>query len=236
MLVAWCIYLRVNNAGLIDVFWGVNITGIGFINLFARQFDMLSIFAMVLLILWGARLTLFLLVTRILKGKQDPRYEDISSDWKKKKFGFLAQYIFQGVLAWVIAIPFFTLSYVDSISSIAIVSVTLILLGIIGESLADIQLYNHLHNQNGVVCQAGLWRYSRHPNYFFECLVWLGFSILGCSAGIGIFSFLSVIMLFSIMWFITIPITENASLKKRGVIYEVYISKTSCFIPWFPKV
>ena len=235
ILLAWCIYLRVNNAGLIDVFWGLNITGIGLINLLARQFDMLSIFAMVLLILWGARLTLFLFVTRILKGKHDQRYEDISSDWKNKKFGFLAQYLFQGVLAWVIALPFFTLSYVGSMGFITIGSTVLISLGIIGESLADLQLYKHVQNHKGAVCETGAWRYSRHPNYFFECLVWLGFSILGSSAGIGMLSFLSIIMLFGIMWFITIPITENASLKKRGRIYEAYISKTSCFIPWFPK-
>lgn len=232
---AWCIYLIVNNAGLIDVFWGANITGIGLINLLARQFDMLSIFAMMLLILWGARLTFFLLVTRILKGKQDPRYEDISSEWKNKRTGFLGQYIFQGVLAWVIALPFFTLSFVDSISYISIGAATLIIVGIIGESLSDIQLYKHVQNQKNVVCQTGLWRYSRHPNYFFECLVWLGFSILGSSKGIGLLSLLSIVMLFSIMWFITIPITENASLKKRGSTYEIYISKTSCFIPWFPK-
>lgn len=236
MLLAWFIYLRVNNAGLIDVFWGVNITGIGLINLLSRSFDTLSIFTMVLLFLWGLRLTLFLLMTRVLRGKQDPRYEDISSNWKNKKFGFLAQYLFQGVLAWVIALPFFTLSFVDSMDFLSIGAIILIIVGIIGESLADFQLYEHVQTHKGTLCQTGFWRYSRHPNYFFECLVWLGFSIVGSSAGIGLLSFLSIVMLFSIMWFITIPITENASLKKRGDIYKVYISKTSCFIPWFSKV
>lgn len=235
MVVAWCIYLGVKNAGLIDVFWGINITSIGLVNLSARPFDMLSIFSIGLLILWGARLTLFLLVTRVLRGKQDPRYEKMSNKWNNKNLGFLAQYLFQGILAWVIALPFFTLSCVDSMQFITIFGAILVIIGIVGESLADLQLYRHVQTQKGVICQRGLWRYSRHPNYFFECLVWLGFSILGSAAGIGLLSFLSIIMLFSIMWFITIPITENESLKKRGNPYKAYISKTSCFIPWFPK-
>ena len=217
---------------LIDVFWGINITLTGLIYLSFRNKDMLFILSMMFLVIWGLRLTSFLFFSRIVKGKHDPRYEEMSRSWKNKKLGFLAQYLLQGCLAWIIATPFFLLKYKTSIEVIDIVAFLVILIGIVGEAIADYQLYTHVKMSKGTVCQKGLWRYTRHPNYFFECTVWLGFSMLGSFIGLGFISYISILTLFCIMWFVTIPITENESIKKRGEAYLKYKSKTPCLIPW----
>ncbi len=232
MLIAWLIYCRLNNPGLIDVFWGLNITAIGLINVSARTFDLLAGMAVVLILAWGWRLSLFLLITRILKGQHDRRYEAISEDWQNKKIGFLWQHLFQGFLAWIIAMPFYTLSLVSGINILTIIAMLFVIIGIVAETIADQQLLNHKKKQSGQICQSGLWQYSRHPNYFFECLVWLGFSLMGLSMGMGLLSLISITTLFSIMWFVTIPITERESIKRRGAEYEAYRAKTSCFFPW----
>lgn len=235
MVIAWLIYCRVQNPGLIDVFWGSNITMIGLINLVSREAGLLRNIALILVLCWGLRLSLFLLLTRVLKGERDPRYEAISHGWKNKKVGFLWQYLFQGFLAWIVAIPFYTLKYIDSMSFITLLSILTVLVGLVGESIADYQLLQHKRFHQGRICQTGFWQYSRHPNYFFECLVWLGFSIMGCSLGLGLISLVSITTLFSTMWFVTIPVTENESLKKRGRVYQDYQSRTACFFPWKVK-
>ena len=133
MIIAWLIYCRVDNLGLIDVFWGLNITLIGFFYLLTLSLNSLVILIMILLIAWGTRLSLFLLLTRIVKGKKDPRYENMSHGWQNKKKGFLLQYLLQGYLAWLIAIPFYTLRLDLSLSFVTWLAVCLVIVGLLGE-------------------------------------------------------------------------------------------------------
>lgn len=234
MFFAWLIYLKVQNAALIDVFWAINICLIGIVNLSTRPLDSLKLIALLLLTVWAMRLSLFLLFTRVIKGKKDPRYETMAEDWSNKSLAYLAQYLLQGLLAWIIALPFFTMQYLERFNFLSLLCAVVVFVGIIGESIADFQLLNYKKSGHKGICKQGLWQYSRHPNYFFECLVWLGFSVMGASIGLGLLSLLSIITLFSIMWFITIPITEQQSLKKRKE-YQQYQQSTCCLFPWKPK-
>ena len=234
MLLAWFIYLKIKNPALIDIFWGLNICIIGMIHLSQCDTNVLTLTALTLLMAWSVRLSFFLFFTRCFKGKVDPRYEAMANDWKNKAIGFLGQYLLQGLLAWVIALPFFTLKFVHQVNLVTFLSVIFILIGLAGETIADFQLLTHKNSGNKSALQQGLWQYSRHPNYFFECLIWFGFSLMGASSGLGMLSFLSILTLFCIMWFITIPLTEAQSLKRRPS-YKAYICSTSCFIPWRSK-
>lgn len=233
MLIAWCVYYYSKTPGIIDVFWGANITLIGLTHLLSDGLSTIKIVTLILLALWGVRLSIFLYVTRIKTGTKDQRYKVLSQHWKDKKTAFLWHYLFQGLLAFIIALPFYMIPLNALITPFYILCFILIFLGIIGESIADHQLLQHKKNAGNEVCQQGLWQYSRHPNYFFECLVWLGFSLLGLSGEWGFISLTSIATLFCIMWFFTVPITEKVAIKKRGVAYVTYQKTTSRFMPWF---
>lgn len=235
MSFVWCLYLYCQNPGIVDVFWSINIAIIGSFYLSFGETSMFRYITLALLWLWCLRLALYLYFTRVKKGEKDKRYESISEAWRSKKLGFLLNYLFQGILGWLLALPFFYISHTD-ISLIQMVTVSiLVAVGIVGESFADWQLYAHCKLRTGKICQKGLWQYSRHPNYFFEWLVWLGFSLMGVSGVLSMPSLISCLTLFIIMWFMTIPITEKQSLEKRGEAFHLYQKQVSSFVPWFRK-
>ena len=233
MFIAWGVFCYCRNAAIIDVFWGMNITSIGLLYLSFGTMTAIKIISAILLLIWGCRLSLYLFWTRIKKGENDRRYEMLSAGWRNKIVGFLWQYLFQGLLAWLLAIPFFFLSAKQDFSLIDIGCIALIIIGLIGETIADLQLFQHKKVRSNHVCQFGLWQYSRHPNYFFECLIWLGFSFMAADLSLGLFSMLSILTLFSVMWFFTIPMTESVAIEKRGQAYVNYQQTTSKFLPWF---
>jgi steroid 5-alpha reductase family enzyme len=112
------------------------------------------------------------------------------------------------------------------------------LLALSGEALADAQLaaFKRHPANRGRVCDAGLWRYSRHPNYFFEWLVWVAFFVfaLGSPWGwIGIIGPASILYL--LLRVTGIPMNEEQNLRSRGDAYRRYQQTTSAFVPWFPK-
>ena len=109
--------------------------------------------------------------------------------------------------------------------------------GYAGSIVADAQLHRFRTNpaNRGKVCQIGVWNYSRHPNYFFEILLWSGFGFLGLTTHLGWLGFISPITLLLTMRFITGPISERQSLKSKPETYRHYQQTTSMIVPWFKK-
>lgn len=235
MCIAWVVYLITNNPGVVDVFWGLTIFSVSTCYLMLAPNKTLLVLPQLLLFIWAARLSLFLFLTRIKKNKVDKRYQNISNKWQNKRIGFLYNFLFQALLAWLVSFAFYYISQIQVISLYQYIGYVLVGLGIAFESLADAELYYFKPQKQHEVCQKGLWQYSRHPNYFFECVIWLGFSVMGFSGVSTIGAFISILSLFLIMWFITIPITEKTSVERRGKNYIAYQNQVSCFFPWFPK-
>jgi steroid 5-alpha reductase family enzyme len=107
-----------------------------------------------------------------------------------------------------------------------------------GETLADAQLAAFKRNpaNRGAVCDRGLWRYSRHPNYFFEWLVWVAFFVFACGSPWGWISVLCPAVMLHLLLRVTgIPLTEQQALRSRGDAYRRYQQTTSAFFPWFPR-
>ena len=118
------------------------------------------------------------------------------------------------------------------------VGVAIWLLALAGESLSDHQLKSFKADpaNRGKICQTGLWNYSRHPNYYFEWLIWVGFFLIAWSSPGGCFTVLCPgLMLFFLLRVTGIPLTEELSLKNKGDAYRQYQKTTSAFVPWFKR-
>lgn len=235
MFVVWGCYLKTGNASIIDCFWSIIIAVSGVHYLLHQPLTVVSSTFMLLLIIWAARLAGYLLITRIIPKHQDKRYQDISDAWQMpKKWGYLLNFQMQGGLGIVIATPFLFISQLHQITAIQLAAILIIIIGVTGESVADWQLQAFRRRAKGQVCNVGLWSYSRHPNYFFDCCVWFGFALAGLTASWGWCGFISPLFLAFLMLYITIPITENTSIASKGDHYRKYQRTTAKFIPWPP--
>ena len=235
MSLVWLIYYWQKNASIIDVFWPISIAFTGLHYSFYQPINSPTLLFQLALIIWALRLAFYLFITRIIPKQKDKRYEAVSQAWTlSKNIGFFFNFQFQGLLAIIMASPFLFIAKLQAISLLNSVALILFIIGLTGEVLADYQLHYFKKNKCGRVCNIGLWQYSRHPNYFFEWLIWLSFFLAAITLPWGWLSVISPLLLLFLMLKITIPITERASLKSRGELYQHYQQQTSLFILW-PK-
>lgn len=190
---------------------------------------------------WAFRLASYLLLDRIVHGDEDRRYRRLRAHWggaAHRNFFFFYQA--QGLLGVVLSLPFLLICFnaVPQMHPLEIAAVGLWLVAIIGESVADRQLASFRANPDnrGLTCRSGLWRYSRHPNYFFEWLIWCAYALMALPAPYGWAGLASpVIMLILILKVTGVPPSEEQAMASRGDDYRDYQQTTSVFLPWFPK-
>ena len=242
MLLLWLIQLRTGNAGIVDVAWSFATGLIGLWFAFAWHEGALlrNMLAGAMIGLWGARLGLHLL-RRVLSEAEDGRYRAM-----RQSLGPRAQPVFflffQIQAAWALL---FALPVLVAVSNPApdlrlmdYLAVLVWLIAISGEVIADRQLraFRADPANRGRVCASGLWRYSRHPNYFFEWLHWWAYLLLGFGAAIWWLAWLVMALMLLFLLKITgIPHTERQALRSRGAAYRDYQRRTSIFIPLPPK-
>lgn len=235
MTFAWLVYLKIKNPGIIDLFWPISIALSGLHYYFkGSHTTILSLVLIALLCLWALRLGGYLFISRIKPRLFEKRYDFVAENSNKNKnLLFFIHYQFQGILAMCMALPFYFIGHYPQNSLLLGLASLVVLLAIAGESLADFQLQQFRTAQPKMVCNTGLWQYSRHPNYFFDWLIWLGFALAGSSSLLGLIGFVSPLLLLYLMLKITLPITEQASIKSRGTEYLNYQKKVPAF---FPKI
>ena len=148
-------------------------------------------------------------------------------------------FVFQGFLSWSVSLVFALYIFAAKQSLFSWLGVAVVLIGIIGESLADNQLKNFKANPDnkGKTCAVGLWKYSRHPNYFFEWTIWLGFWICLLPNYSSIIGLIPVIIMYRFLTKVSGgERTEELMLKsKKRPDYADYVARTNAFFPWFPK-
>lgn len=234
---------RVENFGLVDVLWSLGFFPAAVFLAWASGGDVMrrwTIAAMVAL--WSLRLGGYL-ARRVLGHHpvEDERYRQLRRDWGSRlnlKMFFFFQA--QAALLVVLSVPFLLAARHAAppwhALEIAGVAVWLIALG--GEAIADAQLarFKRVPGNRGRVCDAGLWRWSRHPNYFFEWLVWVAFALFASASPWGWVSvYCPALMLFFLLKVTGIRYTEEQLLRSKGEAYRSYQQRTSAFVPWFPK-
>ncbi len=191
--------------------------------------------------IWGLRLAIHLLTSRIIGHPEEGRYQELRRQWKTNiPLKFLLFYEFQALLCVALAVPFLLASHNPDpgISLVEWAAGLLWAIAMIGEATADAQLEAFKSNpaNKGHTCTAGLWRYSRHPNYFFEWLIWMAFALFAVGSPYGAWGFFSpALILYFLLKVTGIPATEAQALRTRGEEYRRYQQTTSAFVPWFTR-
>jgi len=243
MTMLWAIAMRIRNAALVDAGWGFGYAVVAIVSLIVLDgVPQRQLLITIMVSLWGIRLGWHLLADRILGGKpEEGRYADMRKRWQTAlPLKFFLFYQAQAFLIVFLSIPVYLISLNPSpeLSWVEWVGFVMWLAGIVGETVADRQLKKFKDNPDnrGRTCQAGLWRYSRHPNYFFEWIIWVGYFVMALSAPYGWLAAISpAAILFFLLRVTGIPLTEIQAVKSRGNEYRVYQQTTSPFIPWFRK-
>ena len=190
---------------------------------------------------WAFRLAYYLFKQRVLQGEEDSRYRSLRIHWgKKASWGFFGLFQAQAFLVVWCVLPIYIAMHNPSPFAQWFDGAALLiwLIAIVGETIADEQLsYFKSHPANrGKVCQKGLWRYSRHPNYFFEWLHWWTYIFFAVGSPWFGWTLLGPVSMYLFLIYITgIPHAERESLASRGDAYRHYQKTTNRFFPWRPK-
>jgi steroid 5-alpha reductase family enzyme len=243
MTLVWYASVRLRNAGIVDIAWSATFALLALIYATLGSGDLTRRFAAAaMMVVWSLRLATHL--GRRVLGHielEDGRYAALRSKWgasaNRKMFFF---FHFQGATNVLLSTPVLiaSLNGAPGFAAIELAGMVLWFVAVTGESVADVQLrrFKADPDNHRKVCTDGLWRYSRHPNYFFEWLVWVAFFLFAMGSPWGwITAYCPLLMLWFLYKVTGIPATEEHSLSTRGDAYRRYQQTTSAFVPWFPR-
>lgn len=236
----WVVCHRIKNAGYVDVAWAFCIgAGVIVAAVLLGDENNRSIIVALLGATWAFRLAWHLFV-RLHGKEEDGRYAHMRRYFgDKAPLAFFVFFQMQAVFVVLFLAPMIaaiTQPAAPNWRDILGMVIWVVALG--GEVLADQQLSNfkRVPENKGKVCKRGLWRYSRHPNYFFEWVHWFAYLAIGArlSESIGYAALAGPVVMGLFLLFVTgIPYTERRAVQSKGEAYRQYQRETSAFIPWF---
>jgi steroid 5-alpha reductase family enzyme len=241
MSVLWLIQRRTGDAGIVDV---GRTFGVGFLAFLAAAsgegLGMRRVLLAALVGIWSLRLGVYLLRARVLNDHEDGRYQMLRETWCDRTEPLLfAFFQAQAVLAVLLALPFFLIAESpEALGPWDLLGLGLWTVALLGESIADRQLARFRGDpaNRGRTCRLGLWRYSRHPNHFFEWAHWWTYPCLAATGALWPATIaVPLTMLFLLFRVTGIPYTEKQALRSRGEDYRRYQRETSVFLPRPPK-
>jgi steroid 5-alpha reductase family enzyme len=242
MAVLWLVQRRTGNAGIVDAGWAGSIGLLGlFFAVTSDGYLPRRALVAVLIGFWAVRLASYLLVDRVLGRPEEGRYRTLRQKWgstaQRRLFRFFQ---IQALAALFFALPVLVIAHhpVARWTPYDVAGVIIWCVSVVNTILADRQLarFKRQPESRGKTCREGWWRYSRHPNYFFEWLHWCAYAALAVGAAHGWITVLApVVMLYFLVCVTGIPPSEAQALASRGEDYRQYQRTTSAFIPWFPK-
>jgi steroid 5-alpha reductase family enzyme len=242
MAVAWIVQSRTGNSGWVDTIWTYSVGAVGAVAAFmpvvsapisARQWLVAALIS-----IWSARLGTHIAL-RTMKITDDPRYAEKARSWGSeagfRMFVFLQQQA-AGSIPLVFAVFVAAHNPAPGLGLQDYIGALIVLIGIGGEAISDGQLRGFRADpaNAGKVCNVGLWRWSRHPNYFFEWVVWLAWPVIAISSGYawGFLALLGPAFMYWILVHVTgIPPLEEHMLRTRGEAFRAYMQRTSAFFP-----
>jgi steroid 5-alpha reductase family enzyme len=242
MAILWAWHLRLRNAGVVDVGWAMSVGGLAaFYGVFGPGDPQRRAVMAAMMVIWGGRLAWYLLHDRVLGRPEDGRYAELRARGSYAASGnFFPFFQAQAMAALLLSIPalIVALNPAPAFAVIEIAAVGIWILALVGESVADRQLerFKALPGNRGRTCRVGLWRYSRHPNYFFEWLIWVAYALFASASPYGWMAIACPALMLYLLFRVTgIPATEAQAVRTRGDDYRHYQATTSAFVPWFPR-
>lgn len=241
-MVLWLIALRVKDASFVDSFWAFGMVIIAIASLWLVQGDIVrQVVVTSLCLVWGLRLGLHLF-GRWQREGVDKRYAALFVRVEPKGYGFksaslLFVFLPQSILMWMVCLPIQLGQFGSGLGWLAMAGIGLAVIGILFETIGDAQLEVFRKNPDnaGKVMDRGLWRYTRHPNYFGDFCTWWGLFLIAAEAPWGWLALPGPLFL---SW--TLLRWSGAPLLERGLQvsrpgYADYVARTSGFFPWFPR-
>lgn len=239
MIMVFILAIILKNNSIVDIFWGL-----GFILLMMYNSDFLQTDSLntlifnILILIWGLRLSFHIFIRN--KGKEeDFRYKNWRNTWRHFYIrSFLQIFLLQGFIMWIVALPIISYNHfeINIFSWQFIVGVLIFLLGFLFETISDYQLFRFKKDKynKGKIIQSGLWKYSRHPNYFGEALLWWGIALIAISEFSDIYIFISPLLITYLLRYVSgVPMLE--AKYKDNEEFKQYSKKTSVFIPFIQK-
>jgi steroid 5-alpha reductase family enzyme len=240
-LLLWAVLGRAGRSGWADFAWAsaIGLTGLCFAAL-ADGWMPRRIAVAALALVWGGRLATHL-GKRLSHEGEDGRYiamaDSMGTSYRSFMFGF---FLLQAFMAWLFSLPFFVLaqSSAEGFTTPELVGLALWLLSLVGNNLADRQLaaWKSDPGNAGKTCRSGLWAWSRHPNYFFEWLIWCAYPVMAIGTPALPWAVAVAAFMFVMVRFISgVPYTEQQAVRSRGDDYRRYQASVSPFFPLPPK-
>jgi len=235
----WVVSVFKRDVSIVDSIWSLVLLGLCATYFLLYEYSTArGTIVLALTAVWAVRLSAY--ITWRNRGEpEDARYQAMrrkySPNFAIKSLGIV--FLLQGVLAWIISLPLLAaVAGSKPLHLLDAAAVTLVVLGILFESIADAQLaaFKAGKDSHGKVLDTGLWRYTRHPNYFGECCVWWGFYLFAFAAG-GWWSIISpLLMTFLLLRVSGVALLER-DIRERRPDYADYIERTNAFVPGFPR-
>jgi steroid 5-alpha reductase family enzyme len=242
MVVLWLVQRRTGNAGIVDVGWTAGVGAVGVFFAATSDGDLARrLLAGTLIGIWSARLALYLFVNRVVGQPEEGRYVTLRKKWgERAAFRLFLFFQTQAVFVVVFALPVLVAAHSDrtGLDVWDLLGAAVWLVAVTNTTLADWQLarFKGPQENRGKTCREGWWRYSRHPNYFFEWLHWWSYAALSVGSAWWFIPFgAPLVMLYFLLFVTGIPPTEAQAVASRGDDYRAYQRTTSPFVPWFPK-
>lgn len=222
-----------------DVMWGPGIF-LSVVTAFAITGEG-SYLILAIVFLWALRIFTHIGTRFLRKKEEDFRYATWRLEWKHFYLrSFFQVFLLQGFLMFLVSssLVFFTLLHLESIPGLFLIGTLVSIGGLVFETVADIQLATFLQQKTGGIMQTGIWRYSRHPNYFGEVTFWWG--IVLTTLPLSVLSLSTLLLLISpiTITFLILFVSGIPMLEKKyedNLEFQTYKSKTNAFFPWFPK-
>jgi steroid 5-alpha reductase family enzyme len=242
MAVLWWVQRARRDAGVVDVGWAA---GLGLLAVLYAVLEsggpQRRLLVAAMAGAWSVRLALYILVNRVIGKPEDGRYRALRAKWgNDAQSRFFVFFQLQALADVIFSIPFLV-AMTNPRSGLGAWDLAGVLVWVVavgGEALADRQLADFRADpaNRGRTCRVGLWRASRHPNYFFEWLHWWAYVLVAVGSPCWALTLVGpALMLFFLFKVTGIPATEAQALTSRGDDYRDYQRTTSVFVPWFPR-